>query len=556
MTPEQTSIEIPGLWRDPLVFAKVMWPDTKFYDKQREIIYSVANNDETFVPAAHQMGKDYVSGFITLWYFLTHHPVRIITTSVKDDHLMVLWGEIGRFIDTAKYPLDHKKGGPLVIKHRELRKVVNGVQCKISYVKGMVSEKGEGLAGHHAPHTLLVVDEACHDRDTEVLTEVGWKHFYELSGTDKLLSMNPKNSIAEYVKPEVVYTFNHSGPMMLCEKRGANFCVTPNHRMLWRQRRMIGKGWQYYTPYYLEQINKISGTKFIPRCFEWNGVNEDYYTIPFLYTGRKIFPARRVKMQDWVELLGWYLSEGGLGGFVDGIPYNVSISQKDTTVLERLKQICDKSEIESRVITSATVPHLRICERQLAQHLLEISGGRYCYEKRVPQFVQSLSKELIGVFLEAYKNGDGYDKSDGRWGIYTSSKLMADDLQILSYKIGRKASIQSRKLIGLPAPNGISRRDGYVVSISRDELEDHIKLTNKHLQKIHYEGQVYCVKIPPYHTIFTRRGGVCMWGGNSGAEEEVYIRGCTWAKRVLVIGNTYPCQNFFYKAVMGGDIIA
>lgn len=100
--------------------------------------------------------------------FLLHpddHPpssseIRIVTTSVKDDHLRVLWGEIGRFVQTCKYPLEHKKGGPLIINHRDIRKVMRGEVCKISYLRGMVSEKGEGLAGHHAPYTLIVGDEA------------------------------------------------------------------------------------------------------------------------------------------------------------------------------------------------------------------------------------------------------------------------------------------------------------------------------------------------------------------------------------------------------------
>jgi hypothetical protein len=32
--------------------------------------------------------------------------------------------------------------------------------CKISYLLGMVSQKGEGMAGHHARYTLGIIDEA------------------------------------------------------------------------------------------------------------------------------------------------------------------------------------------------------------------------------------------------------------------------------------------------------------------------------------------------------------------------------------------------------------
>jgi hypothetical protein len=147
--------------KDPFQFAKLLWPDVLFYSKQKEIIQSVLENDETFVPAGHQLGKDFVSGFIVLWYFLTHHPVRIVTTSADHSQLeSVLWGEIRRFIQTAKYPLERDKGGPIVNNHLHLRKVVNGEICGISYVIGRVAAKGEGMAGHHAPYTLFIGDEA------------------------------------------------------------------------------------------------------------------------------------------------------------------------------------------------------------------------------------------------------------------------------------------------------------------------------------------------------------------------------------------------------------
>lgn len=142
------------------MFCRICWPNVRFYDKQKDVIFSVMENSETIVPAGNMLGKDFVAAFITLWFFVTRHPVRIITTSVKDDHLRVLWGEINRFIQTAIVPLDSLRGGPLEVKHHDIRKLVNGERCGISYIRGCVSMRGEGMAGHHAKYTLLVMDEA------------------------------------------------------------------------------------------------------------------------------------------------------------------------------------------------------------------------------------------------------------------------------------------------------------------------------------------------------------------------------------------------------------
>ncbi len=40
----------------------------------------------------------------------------------------------------------------------------------------------------------------------------------------------------------------------------------------------------------------------------------------------------------------------------------------------------------------------------------------------------------------------------------------------------------------------------------------------------------------------------------SGVDDLSWDRADTWAKRKLAIGNCYPCQNFFYKGISGGDL--
>lgn len=152
---------------DPLKFQKAYWPHINLYDKQRELLYSSVTNKETYAPAGTELGKDFTAALIVLYHFIAFPETRIITTSVADEHLDVMWGEINRFIDTSVVPLDSKNGGPLVIKYHEIQKIVGGKVCKISYLKGMVAKKGEKMAGHHARHTLLVADE-CSGIDDDI----------------------------------------------------------------------------------------------------------------------------------------------------------------------------------------------------------------------------------------------------------------------------------------------------------------------------------------------------------------------------------------------------
>lgn len=142
------------------------WPDEVLYPKQVEILESLERNIETVVPAGHMLGKDYISGFAVLWFFMTREPCRIITTSVDATQLQkVLWGELRNFINTCTHKL------PLIVLNDEIKKKVirNGVPeiSDKSYVIARVAKKGEGMTGHHLdrgpngePHVLGVFDES------------------------------------------------------------------------------------------------------------------------------------------------------------------------------------------------------------------------------------------------------------------------------------------------------------------------------------------------------------------------------------------------------------
>ena len=168
---------------DPLKMIRVCWPQYVLSVEQQEIVYSVEDNIETYVPAANMTGKDFIAALVILSFFIRRSPYnqqtnrggcRIVTTSATGEHLRVLWGEINRHIQACKFPLDHARGGPLLINHQLLRKVYTngsnkGQVCPISYVTALVASPDSiaAMQGHHIanvgdgiPRTLFVADEA------------------------------------------------------------------------------------------------------------------------------------------------------------------------------------------------------------------------------------------------------------------------------------------------------------------------------------------------------------------------------------------------------------
>jgi len=172
-------MEIP----DPLAIAGRLWPDVTFYREQKEIIYSVWDNKETYVYAGNKLGKDFVAGFIVLVYFLSRYPCKIVTTSVKEKHLDILWGEVAKFLRTSKYPLVRGEertikgvkvvGESLIFNNDGLRRVWDGEVRRDSYAIKLVANEAsiESFQGHHVtpdpgqpidnvPRNLFIADEA------------------------------------------------------------------------------------------------------------------------------------------------------------------------------------------------------------------------------------------------------------------------------------------------------------------------------------------------------------------------------------------------------------
>lgn len=167
----------------PFKLQRILWPHVVFYDKQKEIIRSAWFNDETYVPAGNMLGKDFITSYLILAAFLTRHPCRIVTTSAKDEHLMVLWGELNNWINTSRNPLKVEDGGILKVNHHHIKKMVRGRECPLSYIKGMVASEQSiaAMGGHHIANTgdgiwrtMFVSDESSSVEDAYYKVASPW----------------------------------------------------------------------------------------------------------------------------------------------------------------------------------------------------------------------------------------------------------------------------------------------------------------------------------------------------------------------------------------------
>lgn len=162
LSPEERAVALASiskagtaaLWSryadDPVAFTQDVLHET-VWSKQREIMYSVRDNKRTAVPACHAPGKSHVASRIIAWWGTVHPPgtARIVTTASTFRQVKnVLWPHLRR-----------------VIARHDLPGETNLVEWKID---GETVADGFSPADHdetavqgiHAPHLLIVVDEA------------------------------------------------------------------------------------------------------------------------------------------------------------------------------------------------------------------------------------------------------------------------------------------------------------------------------------------------------------------------------------------------------------
>ena len=83
---------------------------------------------------------------------------------------------MGNSIQESAADLRYGRGGTLVINHRHIRRMHNGQESKLCYIKGMVASNDTiaALQGHHAKYTLFVADEASSIPDGYFKMANGW----------------------------------------------------------------------------------------------------------------------------------------------------------------------------------------------------------------------------------------------------------------------------------------------------------------------------------------------------------------------------------------------
>jgi len=126
-------------------------------DWQKEVMQAVAEKHRRLsIRSGHGVGKSSCASWLMIWYLLTRYPCKVVVTAPTASQLFdALFAECKRWIKELPSPLRNL----LEMKSDRIELAASPTEAFIS-ARTSRSESPESLAGVHAEHVLLVVDEA------------------------------------------------------------------------------------------------------------------------------------------------------------------------------------------------------------------------------------------------------------------------------------------------------------------------------------------------------------------------------------------------------------
>ncbi len=390
---------------------------------------------------------------------------------------------------------------------------------------------------------------SCYDAETEILTEDGWVRFPALRPGTAVATLTDTGKV-EYHVPDEIISYPFVGDLLRFANAKYDFAVTPDHRMYVRGKTGKLRFLRADEPRHWPAWRVPTGAAFDGEEVEWF----EFGAPP---RDAKVH-ATRVRMDDWLEFLGYYISEGCVhvrrrvrevgGRDYDVADYNVLIAQAEGDSRDRMIRCLERLGFN---FFRSDDHQLRICSKQLAEILAPLGKAG---DKYIPRELLGLSRRQSTVLLDALILGDGSRRGDGVC-YWTKSGRLADDVQELALRCGYAAS----KAL---TPG----RDIFRVNL---RPPDEANLVEP--ERLRYAGKVYCVDVRN-HVICVRRNGRAAFCGNCYDEGKRcaetlffdYHRQHNLRIRVVRIFNTYGprmhpndgrvVSNFIVQAIKGEPI--
>ncbi len=406
---------------------------------------------------------------------------------------------------------------------------------------------------------------ACFTSDTEVLTTNGLVQVSNLSLRDLVYSINPKTLKTE-IKPIIgLQQYPYQGGMVQFSNCRHDFVVTPEHKMLLR--RDCGKDYKFVQA---GSLSKLTTSQWIfpPFSHIEGDIYDDFSLWPYLdkdaiihikpnkkysstfekdnrfrHIGRGGYHSSashikdpyalgkegdcqilvknvlrshslpwHFKLDDWLELLGWYISEGCTYQARSDRGRGILITNNNPKPIYAL---LDRMRLPyGRKINKYGCAQIKIAHHAIYNYCVQ-ECGKGAENKRIPKTVFALDALHLKFLWESLMDGDGCRVKYKRTAKYTTiSKRLAYDFQRLCLHLGYNTQVKLEHRTGKDMTR--NNKDIYRVFIYKHpKYYGASTIKRRNINLIPYNGTVWGVEVADNHTIIAGRNGKLQFAGQS-----------------------------------------
>ncbi len=321
----------------------------------------------------------------------------------------------------------------------------------------------------------------CYSADTQVLTNMGWKYFYDLDKTEQILQWDKDTNKLSWCKPLNYFEYDVDDELCLFENRHISQLVTKNHKVACQ----IKARRKTFSEYQLVEAQNIKPS----------------WILNFPLAGKLDGTIH----EDDAYILGWWLTDAW--AHKDGKA--IMFSQSKPKTLDKLRGYLDSHNIKySEYIKRAK------SEKHRDEHIFYVTGDiankmLSLYPNRKLNWdMLNWDTESRKALLDGLMDGDGsYRNGQYAMTFWSMDAERLDIFQALCISLNYRAYV---------------RKDSkWCVEFNVNHNSTQVQ-TRHHKPNVTYAGKVYCLQTET-GAFVVRRNGKAFISGNSGFPKSMNI---------------------------------